>query len=85
MTAELHIQLHPEAEDPEDVTADFPFEPGQTVLTQSRALIIIDLDGEDDTTPVQDWYLNEHDEVFSFYVVGDEPVEPDQPEGDGGG
>lgn len=81
MPAELHITLHPEAEDPEDVWGEFPFEPGQKVLAQSRGLIIIDLAGADDTTPVQDWYLNEHDEVFSFYIVDDSPAGEEGGEG----
>jgi hypothetical protein len=77
MPTELHIHLHPETEDPDDILAGFPFEEGQTVIAKSRELIIIDLAGADDSTGVQDWYLNALDEVFSFYVVDDEL--PDDP------
>jgi hypothetical protein len=74
MPAELHIRVHPEADDPGSIVEQFPFEPNQSVMIQSMDLIIIDLAGADDTTYVQDWFLNSHDGVYSFYIVSDEEV-----------
>jgi len=84
MSAELHIRLHEDVEDPLDVVAGFPFEAGQNVIAQNRELIVIDLGKEEDSTPVQDWYLNAHDDVFSFYVVSDddEAAEDEPPDED---
>lgn len=72
MSAELHIQLKPDVIDPaEDILSDFPFNPGQTIISSGGGMIIIDLDGADDTSYVQEWYLNENDDVLSFYVLGE--------------
>ncbi len=72
MSNELHIQIRPGVIDPaEDILADFPFEPGQSIVTFASGTIIIDLGESDDSTYVQDWYLNSHDDVQSFFVVGD--------------
>ncbi len=80
MTAELHIRVHPDAEDPASIADNFPFEPGQQVIAQGMELIVIDLGDADDTTYVQDWYLNAHEAVFSFFIVSDENP-PAAPEG----
>lgn len=72
MAAELHIIVHPDIDDVEDIIERFPFEPGQSLLASSINLLIIDLAGADDTTYVQDWFLNAHDGVSSFYIVDDE-------------
>lgn len=72
MGTELHVHLHEDVIDsPEDILADFPFEPGQSIISVQRNLVIIGLGSYDDTTTIQDWYLNRLDEVFSYYVVGD--------------
>ena len=72
MPAELHIHIHPSAEDPEEVISAFPFEAGQSVIAQSGMLVIIDLAGADDTSTPQEWYLNGHEGVYSFYIVDDD-------------
>ncbi len=72
MSNELHIHIRPGVNDlPEDILADFPFEEGQSILTYASGVIIIDLGEAEDTTYVQDWYLNSNDDVQSFYVVED--------------
>jgi len=72
MTNELHIHIRPGVNDPaEDILASFPFEAGQTIVTFSSGIIIIDLGETDDTNYVQDWYLNSNEDVQSFYVVED--------------
>jgi hypothetical protein len=72
MSNELHIHIMPGINDPpEDILADFPFEDGQSIVTFAGGVIVIDLGDADDTTYVQDWYLNSHEDVQSFYVVGD--------------
>jgi hypothetical protein len=72
MSAELYIYIHPELVDsPEDILADFPFEPGQTLRSVRGDLIVVDLGSYEDSNEIQDWYLNRLDEVLSFYVVGD--------------
>lgn len=79
MAAELHIIVHPDIDDVEDIIERFPYEPGQSLLASSINLLVIDLAGADDTTYVQDWFLNAHDGVSSFYIVDDEaPAEPSQ-------
>lgn len=72
MNNELHIQLKPDVTIPmEDLFADFPFEAGQSIRAISEGVIIIDLGEIDDTNYVQDWYLNNNDDVLSFYIVED--------------
>jgi hypothetical protein len=72
MNNELHIHIRLGVNDPpEDILADFPFEPGQSIVTFASGIIIIDLGEAEDTTYVQDWYLNSHEDVQSFYVVED--------------
>lgn len=72
MGTELHIRLHSDVFDsPTDLLSDFPFEPGQSILSAVGDLVIIDLADFEDTTDIQEWYLNRLDEVFSFYVVGE--------------
>lgn len=75
MPAELHIRVHPDAEDPGNIIEQFPFEIGQHVILQSMELIVIDLGDVDDTNYLQDWYLNALDGVASFFVVDDEDPE----------
>jgi hypothetical protein len=72
MTAELHIRLHVDVIDaPDVILGDFPFEPGQAILSYMSDLVVVDLGEFDDTNPIQDWFLNSLDEVMSFYVVGE--------------
>ncbi len=72
MNNELHIHIRPGVTDPPDeILADFPFEPGQSIVTFSSGVIIIDLGEADDTNTVQEWYLNSHEDVQSFYIVED--------------
>ncbi|NLG96260.1 MAG: hypothetical protein GX491_02760 [Chloroflexi bacterium] len=72
MSAELHITVRPGIlEPPEDLLDGFPFEPGQSIVAFTSGVIIIDLADADDTTYVQDWFLNSHNDVMSYYVVGD--------------
>jgi hypothetical protein len=72
MTYELHIQIRPGVNDlPDEILADFPFEPGQSILTYSSGTIILDLGEADDSNYVQDWYLNSNEDVQSYYVVED--------------
>ena len=80
MSAELHIRVHIDAEDVTDISDNFPYEPGQTLAGLSNELIVIDLAGANDTTYVQDWFLNSHDSVASFYIVDDEAQDATQPE-----
>lgn len=74
MGVELHIHVHPDAEDVIDIIEHFPLEDGQTVAAQSNTLIIIDLGQANDTSYVQEWYLNGHEGVSSFYIVDDDPA-----------
>ena len=72
MSAELHIQLKPDVVDsPEDILESFPFDTGQSIISAGNGSIIIDLSDAEDTNYVQDWYLNENDDVLSFFVVAD--------------
>ncbi len=72
MTNELHVHIRQGVNDlPEDILADFPFEEGQSILTYSSGVIVIDLGNAEDTNYVQDWYLNSNDDVQSFYIVED--------------
>lgn len=72
MTTELHIQIAPDTFEPaETILADFPFEPEQSIVSFSGGIIVIDLGGADDSTYVQDWYLNNNELVQSYYVVED--------------
>lgn len=73
MGAELHIHTHQDAEDSSDIIENFPFEDGQLIVAQNNELIIIDLGEADDTSSVQEWYLNRHEGVASFYMVDDDP------------
>jgi hypothetical protein len=70
---ELHIHIHQDTEDVTDIIANFPFENGQKIAAQSEQLVIIDLAEADDTSYVQEWYLNGHEGVASFYIVDDDP------------
>jgi hypothetical protein len=74
MGAELHIHVHQDAEDVSDIVDNFPLEEGQTIIAQNNALIIIDLGEANDTSYVQEWYLNGHEGVASFYIVDDDPA-----------
>lgn len=70
MANELHIHIRPGVvAEPEDLLEGFPFEEGQSIVTFSGDLIIVDLGETEDTNYVQDWYLNSNDDVMSFYVV----------------
>lgn len=72
MSVELHIQLKPDVVDaPEDILSDFPLNPDQSIIASGNGVIVINLGDADDTSYVQDWYLNENDDVLSFYVVED--------------
>lgn len=72
MSAELYINVRPDIlESPEDLLDEFPYEPGQSIVSYASGVIIIDLADADDTNYVQDWYLNSHNDVMSYYVVGD--------------
>lgn len=72
MSAQLHIELKPDVVDPaEEVLEGFPFDLDQTILSHSGGIIIVDLAAADDTNYVQDWYLNENDDVLGFFVVED--------------
>ncbi len=72
MTTELHIHVRPDVtEPPEEMLADFPFEPGQSIITFAGGVIIVDLGEANDTNYVQDWFLNSHEDVQSFYIVED--------------
>ena len=72
MPPELHIHIHPSTPDPEDVISAFPFEDGQSVIAQAGMIVMIDLAGADDTSTAQEWYLNGHEGVYSFYIVDDD-------------
>jgi hypothetical protein len=70
MSNELHIHIRPGITDPpEEILADFPYEDGQSIATFAGGVIIIDLGEAEDTNYVQDWYLNSHEDVQSFYIV----------------
>jgi hypothetical protein len=72
MGAELHIHLHEDVIDPpEEVLANFAFEPGQAIISASGSLVVVDLGEQDDTNDIQDWFLNRLDAVFSYYIVED--------------
>jgi hypothetical protein len=72
MTNELYIHIRPEAvKDPEELLANFPYESGQSIISATAGVIIITLGDSEDSTDTQDWYLNSHDDVVSFYVVED--------------
>jgi hypothetical protein len=73
MNNELHIHIRPNLMiSPEELLENFPFDPGQSIARAGGDLIIVDLGAAEDTNYVQDWYLNSHEDVMSFYVVGDE-------------
>lgn len=70
MSSELHIRLHEDVNElPDEILGSFPFEEGQAIVSFQAGIIVVDLGTADDTTYVQDWYLNSHDSVLSFYVV----------------
>ena len=70
MANELHIHVRPGVVDePEDLLGNFPFEEGQSIITFSGDLIIVDMGDAEDTNYVQDWYLESNDDVMSFYIV----------------
>lgn len=72
MSNELYIHLHPDVKGAaEDILADFPFEPGQSILSFTGEIIIVGLGDSEDTSYVQDWYLNSNDDIQSFYIVED--------------
>jgi hypothetical protein len=70
MGIELYIHIHPDVTGAaEDILEDFPYEPGQTIVSFTGGIIVIDLQEAEDTNYLQDWYLNSNDDVQSFYVV----------------
>ena len=72
MSIELRIHINPDViGSAEAILADFPFEENQSIVTFAGGVVIIDLAGEWDTNYVQEWYLNNHDDVQSFYIVDD--------------
>jgi len=72
MGAELHIRIHEDViETPDDILKDFPYEEGQSIVSYQSGVVVIDLGEADDTTYVQEWYLNSHDSVLSFFIVED--------------
>lgn len=72
MQNELHIQLKPDVfELPEDILANFPYLPGQSIIKASSSLVVVSLGDEDDTNYEQDWYLNSSEAVESYFVLGD--------------
>lgn len=83
MAVELHIHIHHDADDVNEIAGNFPFEQGQRVAAISGELIIIDLGSADDTNYVQEWYLNGHDGVASFYIVDDDAPEQPHDENEG--
>lgn len=72
MSCELFIQLHPGASGTaEEILADFPFDSGQSIVTFGNGAIVVSLGEADDTTCVQEWYLNNNEDIQSFYIVED--------------
>jgi hypothetical protein len=72
MSTELHIHIQEGTfESPEDLLAEFPFEGGQSIVSYVGGVVVIDMAGAEDTSYVQDWFLNDLDEVSSYYVVED--------------
>lgn len=70
MGAELHIRLHSDSVTPADeILSSFPFDPGQAVVSYLGDIIVVDLADSEDTNYIQEWFLNSHDDVMSFYVV----------------
>jgi len=70
MSSELHIRISEDAiETPDEILSEFPFEEGQAIVSFQAGLIIVDLGEADDTTYLQDWYLNSYDLVLSFFIV----------------
>lgn len=72
MSTELHIHIHEDTlQTPEDLLAEFPFEEGQSIVSASGGIIVVDLASAEDTNYVQDWFLNSLDDVSSYFVVED--------------
>ena len=72
MSTELHIRIREDVlESPEDLLTDFPFEDGQSIVSYVGGVLVVNLAGADDTTYVQDWYLNSNEDILSYYVVED--------------
>lgn len=72
MNNELHVQIRPGTMiDPEEFFADFPFEEGQSIVNIIGGVLVIDLGSAEDTNYVQDWYLNNHEDVQSYFVLED--------------
>lgn len=72
MNPELHIRIHADSiSSIDEILADFPYEPGQMVVSYMGDAIIVDLAGYQDTNYIQEWFLNSNDDVMSFYVVDD--------------
>lgn len=72
MGTELNIRIHEDAiEPPDEILKDFPFEEGQAIVSYQAGIIVIDLGEAKDTNYVQEWYLNSHDSVLSFFIVED--------------
>jgi len=72
MSPELHIRIHADSIASIDaILTDFPYEPGQAVISYMGDAIIVDLAGCQDTNYIQEWFLNSNDDVMSFYVVDD--------------
>ena len=72
MANELHIHIRTGVvAEPEDLLDSFPFEEGQSIMTFTGDLIVVDLGEADDTNYIQDWFLNSSDDVQSYYIVGE--------------
>jgi hypothetical protein len=72
MDPELHIRLHQDAFGSlDDILKDFPFDPGQAVVSIMGGVIVIDLAGSEDTNILQEWFLNNSDDIEAFYIVDD--------------
>ena len=70
MSNELHIRLHEDVViSPHDVLDGFPLEENQRIISFVGGVIVVDLAGADDTTYLQDWFLNNNDAVYSYFIV----------------
>lgn len=70
MSYELHIHVRPGViAEVDDLLAGFPYEENQSIISFTGDLIVVDLGEADDTSYVQEWYLNSNDDIQSFYVV----------------
>lgn len=72
MNNELHIQIKPEVPDAaEEILDGFPFEEGQSIVSYAGGVVIVDLAGQEDTSISQDWFLEDQEDVLSFFVLGE--------------